>query len=128
MDILIEQEIALHQYETRQCKSEISRLIHCDFKEVGESGLSYDYLSIIEMMENENPSNGFIHSQDYECIPLESSVQLLLYQSVSVDETGNLSHFAKRSSIWVLNGTHWQLKYHQGTACEPFNIINADAA
>ena len=123
MDILIEQEIALHQYETRQSKTDIARLIHGDFREVGESGISYDYQSIIEMMGNEQPSNGFIHSQNYECIQLEASAQLLLYKSASVDELGKKSHFAKRSSIWVLNGTQWQLKYHQGTACEPFELI-----
>lgn len=124
MDILIEQEIALHQYEVRQSNPDIARLIHCDFREVGESGLSYDYQSIIAMMGNELPSNRFIHSQDYECIQLEASVQLLLYKSASVDDLGNSSHFAKRSSIWVLNGTQWQLKYHQGTACDWFELIN----
>lgn len=123
MDILIEQEIALHQYEARQSKADIARLIHDDFREVGESGVSYDLQSIIEMMGNERPSNGVIHSQNYECIPLEASVQLLLYKSATVDELVKNSHFAKRSSIWVLNGTQWQLKYHQGTACEPFELI-----
>lgn len=124
MDILIEQEIALHQYEIRQSKADIAQLIHGDFREVGESGISYDHQSIIEMMASEQPSNGFIHSQDYECIQLEESVQLLLYKSASVDELGKSSHFAKRSSVWVLNGTQWQLKYHQGTACEPFELSN----
>ncbi|WP_434341054.1 hypothetical protein [Motilimonas cestriensis] len=47
MDILIEQEIALHQYDVRQNKAEIERLLHPDFKEVGESGTSYDYRSIV---------------------------------------------------------------------------------
>lgn len=28
MDILVEQEVALHQYETRQNKNDIKRLIH----------------------------------------------------------------------------------------------------
>jgi hypothetical protein len=122
MDILVEQEIALHQYEVRQNKSEIIRLLHPSFREVGESGSSYDYNSIVEMMEAEKPSKGYIHSQDYEKIHIEHSVQLLLYKSVSVDECGVVSHFAKRSSIWVLTGLQWQMKYHQGTSCEPFEL------
>ena len=100
MDILIEQEIALHQYEVRQNKLEVTRLLHPSFREVGVSGRSYDF----------------------ECIQLEFSVQLLLYKSVFVDEFGEFSHFAKRSSIWVLSDTQWQMKYHQGSSCEPFAL------
>ena len=118
MKILIEQEIALHQYATRQNKAEVARLLHPDFKEVGESGTSYDYCSIIAMMAAELPSDGYVHSQDYQCIELAPSVQLLLYQSAWVDEFGNKSHFTKRSSIWVLVGHQWQLQYHQGTHCD----------
>ena len=123
MDILIKQEMTLHQYEVRQNKLEITRLLHPSFREVGVSGKSYDYESILRMMEVEKPSTGRIHSQEYECIQLEFSVQLLLYKSVFVDEFGKFSHFAKRSSIWVLSDTQWQMKYHQGSSCEPF-VLN----
>ena len=122
MDILIEQEIALHQYDIRQNKAEIARLLHPSFKEVGKSGSSYGFQSIVEMMEAEDPSLSRIHSQDFECIQLEPSIQLLLYKSASVNERGEISDFAKRSSIWVLKGGQWQLKYHQGTPCQPFDI------
>ncbi|CED61193.1 Putative uncharacterized protein [Moritella viscosa] len=120
MNFLIEQEIALHQYEVRQNKADIIRLLHPEFREVGESGTSYDFQSINAMMEEEQASNGYIHSQDFECINLEASVQMLLYKSASVNELGIKSHFAKRVSIWVLDGEQWQLKYHQGTPCDSF--------
>ncbi|EHJ9990606.1 TPA: DUF4440 domain-containing protein [Vibrio parahaemolyticus] len=122
MDILIEQEIELHQYEIRQSKTDIERLIHPSFVEVGKSGMSYDFDSIIEMMEGEEPSSTRIHSQRYECIQLEPSVQLLRYESALVSEFGEVSDFAKRCSIWVFTGTCWQLKYHQGTPCSPFDL------
>lgn len=122
MDILIEQEVALHQYDVRQNKLEVTRLLHPDFREVGVSGRSYDYESIVKRMGAEKSSKGHIHSQDYECIQIEPSAQLLLYRSVFVDEHGGFSHFAKRSSIWVLSGVQWQMKYHQGTSCEPFQL------
>lgn len=122
MNFLIEQEIALHQYEIRQNKAEITRLLHPEFREVGESGTSYDFQSINAMMEEEQASNGYIHSQDFECINLESCVQMLLYKSAWVNELGIKSLFAKRVSIWVLNGVQWQLKYHQGTPCDSFSI------
>jgi hypothetical protein len=122
MDILIEQEIALHQYEVRQNKLEVMRLLHPSFREVGKSGNSYDYQSTVEMMEHEKPSKGYIHSQEYECIQVELSVQLLLYKSAFVDEYGEESNFAKRSSIWIFTGACWQMKYHQGTLCKPFGL------
>ncbi|HFG1570929.1 TPA: DUF4440 domain-containing protein, partial [Vibrio cholerae] len=37
MDILVEQEIELHQYEIRKSRADIERLIHPSFTEVGKS-------------------------------------------------------------------------------------------
>ncbi|AYV22844.1 MULTISPECIES: DUF4440 domain-containing protein [Vibrio] len=122
MEVLIEQEIALHQFEVRQDKVEIERLIHPGFREVGRSGNSYDFKSIVRMMETEKPSNVQVHSQNYECVALEPTVQLLTYESALIDDGGQVSNFTKRSSIWVLVGELWQLKYHQGTPCDVFEI------
>ncbi|GAL19031.1 hypothetical protein JCM19235_2454 [Vibrio maritimus] len=122
MEVIIEQEIALHQFEVRQDKVEIERLIHPDFREVGRSGNSYDFKSIVRMMEAEKPSSVQVHSQNYECFELESTVQLLTYETALIDDTGQVSNFTKRSSIWVLVGEFWQLKYHQGTPCDIFEI------
>ncbi|WP_159737095.1 nuclear transport factor 2 family protein [Vibrio atypicus] len=124
MDVLIEQEIALHQFATRQSKEEVSRLVHPTFKEVGKSGISYDFASIIKMMDGEKPSKGRIHSQEFESIQLEPSTHLLLYKTAWVSELGAKSHFAKRSSIWVFTGQNWQLKYHQGTPCDEFELVS----
>ncbi|QUJ70453.1 DUF4440 domain-containing protein (plasmid) [Photobacterium sp. GJ3] len=122
MDILIEQEIELHQYDIRQSKADIDRLIHPCFLEVGKSGNSYDFTSIKQLMASEEPSNTRIHSQSYQCIQLEPSVQLLTYESAMVSASGEVSDYAKRCSIWVFTGTCWQLKYHQGTPCAPFKL------
>ncbi|UPR53328.1 DUF4440 domain-containing protein [Vibrio cyclitrophicus] len=122
MDLLVEQEIELHQYDVRHNQLDRERLIHPQFSEVGKSGNSYDYSSIVKMMETEEPSNTRVHSQSYECIQLEPSVQLLKYESAIVDKSGEVSDYAKRCSIWVFTGTSWQLKYHQGTPCSPFKF------
>lgn len=122
MDILIEQEIELHQYQTRQNKADLDRLIHPSFTEVGKSGDSYDFTSIIQMMDLEEPSDIRVHSQKYECIQLEPSIQLLKYESALVSESGEVSDYAKRCSIWTFTGTCWKLRYHQGTQCEPFKL------
>ncbi|WP_047691013.1 nuclear transport factor 2 family protein [Vibrio sp. ZOR0018] len=123
MDILVEQEIELHQYEIRKNRADIERLIHPSFTEVGKSGNSFNFNSIIEMMSSEKPSNFHVHSQQYECIQLEPSVQLLKYESALVKESGEVSDYAKRCSIWAFTGSCWQLKYHQGTPCAAFELI-----
>ncbi|MGY0216494.1 nuclear transport factor 2 family protein [Endozoicomonadaceae bacterium StTr2] len=120
MNIIIEHEIALHQYEVRTNREQVLKLLHPDFQEVGESGNSYNLSSILELLGSEQPSGNRIHSQDYESIKLGPDVYLLLYKSATVDSEGHSSHFAKRSSIWMLTETGWQMKYHQGTPCEPF--------
>ena len=122
MEVLIEQEIALHQYEIRQNLNEVQRLLHSSFKEVGRSGRSFDYAAIIEMLQSEEPADGYIHSQEFECVALEPSVQLLLYKSAWVSKTGAISAYTKRSSIWVFTDQSWQMKYHQGTPCEAFEL------
>lgn len=120
MKILIEQEKALHQFETRQSKSEICSLLHPNFQEVGVSGATHTLEGILKNMESEKSTEGFIQSQGYECIELEPTVKLLLYKSAWVDSSGSKSDFAKRASIWVLVGDNWQMKYHQGTPCSEF--------
>ena len=122
MDILIEQEIELHQYHVRTSKADLERLLHHSFTEVGQSGTSFDYDAIIAMMTCERSSKGYIHSQNYECVPLEQAVQLLKYQSAFISETGAISHYTKRCSIWAFTGFNWQLKYHQATPCPTFEI------
>lgn len=122
MDILIEQEIALHDSKIRTHENEVSKLIHPDFQEVGKSGRTFDYESIVQAMKAEKPSKSKVHSQDYQCVQLEPSSYLLLYQSAIVDEFGEVSNFAKRSSIWVKSERSWMLRYHQGTPCQEFEL------
>ncbi len=126
MDILIKQEIALHQHEIRQSLKDIQRLIHPNFREVGESGNSYNYNNIMSMMEKELPPLGRLHSQDYECVHIEPSVKLLMYRTCWISELGEMTHWTKRSSIWVFTGDKWQMKYHQGTPCPSFEPVFAE--
>lgn len=122
MDIIIEQEIALHQVWFNTNKSVVERLLHPEFREVEESGRSYNFYEITAFMGNEKRSADIVHSQDYECINLDSNTILLLYKSALLKPTGEYSSFAKRSSIWVKSGSLWQMKYHQGTHCQAFEI------
>lgn len=124
MNILIEQERALHQFEVRQNRAETERLIHSSFREVGRSGKQFDFVAILSMMQNEAPTNSRIHSQHYDCVELAPTVQLLTYQSAVADEDGSVSGYTKRCSIWTLTNDRWQLQYHQGTPCQPFELAD----
>ena len=125
MKILIEQETALHQYEIRHNSMEVKRLLHPQFKEVGRSGITYDFTTTAQLMAKEQPAKGHLHAQEFECITLQPSVQLLLYKSAWIDDAGNASAFAKRSSTWIFTGLGWQMIYHQGTPCEAFAIVKS---
>jgi len=120
---LIERETLLHKFEIRKNTEKVMELLHPSFLEVGRSGESYDLKSIIDMMKCEQPSLGHVHAQEFNCIEVEKNVQLLLYKSVWVAESGELSMFAKRSSLWVDNDNRWQIKYHQATPCSRFALL-----
>lgn len=122
MEELIKKETALHQFEIRTNKDEASRLLHPEFLEVGKSGKTFDFNSIIESMSKEKPTGSVVHSQNYECISLEGGAFLLLYKSAVIDSDGAIGSFAKRSSLWVIDKNEWKLRYHQGTSCEEFQL------
>lgn len=121
---IIEQEIALHQVWFSSNKQVVERLLHPSFKEVAESGKSHNFSEILSFMDNAKDSPDSVHSQEYECISLDDNSMLLLYQSAILKPTGEYVSFAKRSSIWIDTGEIWQMKYHQGTCCDAFDIIS----
>ena len=120
MKILIEQETALHQPSVRNNREEVSRLLHPDFVEVGKTGITYHFDDVLEEMNDD--SEPVIHSQDFLCVTLKPSVQLLLYKTALQDQQGGYFDYAKRSSVWTFSGESWQLIYHQGTLCPEFEI------
>jgi len=122
MQQLIGYETALHYAEVRRNQVAVKKLISPDFREIGISGRSFDFNMIIALMQSEENNEQQIHSQDYQCTALSESVRLLLYRTAHCDRQGNYSDFCKRVSIWVLNNEQWQMKYHQGTPCETFEI------
>lgn len=122
MELIIEQEVALHQVWFNTDKSVVERLISPKFSEVEESGRSFNFDQVCAFMDNEKRSEDRVHSQDFEIIHLAQSSVLLLYKSALLSSTGEYSHFAKRSSVWVKENNHWKMRYHQGTHCEVFDI------
>lgn len=122
MEILIKKELQLHQFDVRTNEQKATKLLHPDFLEVGKSGRTFNYQEVLDSMRLERPSDSVVHSQDYECIQLDESAFLVLYKSAVVERSGAVSSFAKRSSVWIKEGSEWKLRYHQGTVCDEFQI------
>lgn len=123
-----ELEQALHQYEIRTDKQKITKLLHPAFIEIGYSGTTYGYRDIINSMLAEEKPDYQVWSQDYRFIELADSLVQVIYHEARMDKQGNLSRHAKRNSIWVKNGSNWQIKFHQGTPTKAFDKFKGKQA
>lgn len=120
MDKIRELETALHHPEIRTNREQLMRLLHPEFVEIGYSGRTYDFDTIINSLLDEEPSAYTMWSQNFETTQLADDVFLLIYEQARIDEHGILSRHAKRSSVWTKNNDQWQIIFHQGTPTEPF--------
>lgn len=120
LDQLKSLEIELQQQEIRSDPVRITQLLHPEFIEIGYSGTTYDFKSIFDSMLNFS-SDSKLWSQDFAYVEYASDVVQLIYLSANIDERGNLSRHAKRSSIWVSETGNWQMKFHQGTPVSVFD-------
>ena len=117
-------EAALHQHEVRTNIARLQLLLHPKFIEIGYSGKTHDYNSIISNLLSEKNSVFKVWSQDYEYTELSNTVIQLTYKSAKQDKYGSLSRHAKRSSIWVNELGEWKMKFHQGTPTDAFEKSN----
>lgn len=113
-------EIRLHQHEVRTDLTQLKDLLHPSFTEIGYSGKRYDLAAITANLAAEEPPTHTIWSQGYEFTEYTENTVQLLYQSALMDDKGELSRHAMRTSIWVKYSNHWQMIYHQGTPTKSF--------
>jgi ribonuclease HI len=93
--------------ETRADLGRTGVLLHPDFTEIGSSGRIWTRDDLMMALE-ENPDG----PTDLEVLGAErlgEGAILLTYRSYSRSGT------ALHSSLWVLDGTQWRLRFHQGT-------------
>lgn len=93
--------------ETREDLGRTAVLLHPDFTEIGRSGRIWTRDALMMALE-ENPDG----PTDFELLGAERLSEgtiLLTYRSYSRSGT------ALRSSLWVLDGTQWRLRFHQST-------------
>jgi ribonuclease HI len=93
--------------ETRSDIGRTGVLLHPEFTEIGSSGRLWTRDSMMMALE-ESPGD----TTEIEVLGAErigTSAVLLTYRSQS------RSGSALRSSLWILDGTQWRLRFHQGT-------------
>ena len=117
-------EVELHQHKTRTDVKKLHLLIHPEFKEIGYSGRTHDFKSTLKDLLCENSSSLRVWSQDFNYTEFSPTVIQLTYRSAHLDSDGNLSRYAKRSSVWVNEAGSWKLIFHQGTPTDAFQKSN----
>ena len=117
-------EEALLLDEVRADPNKFNDLIHNDFIEIGYSGKTHTKSDILANLPKEQRTDIELWSQDFSFRTLSADTVLLIYKQCLTDQSGTLSRYAKRSSIWCNNDGHWQMIFHQGTPTEPFEKQN----
>ena len=112
-------ELTIQRLDVRRDRGQLDKLLHDEFLEFGRSGRSYDKADILEQLPAEAAPDA-MWSQDFELVEPADGVALLTYRSASIDENGHLFRHSLRSSLWLWSEHGWQMRFHQGTATEPF--------
>lgn len=107
---VIELELLLLKPTVRGDAETVRRLLREDFEEVGASGKHWHRDAIVDYLE-QHPGDGFEASQ-VDATFLAPDVVLVTYAGRSLGPDLSIS---RRSSIWVRDGGHWAMRYHQGT-------------
>ena len=107
-------EVELHHPGVRCDVARLQQLLHPDFHEVGRSGREYDRPTVVQVLNEEQPSPQVI-SDNFSLKQLSPDTVLLTYRSATRAVENCLERHTLRSSIWVRISSHWQLLYHQGT-------------
>lgn len=113
-------EIELHQPGCRTNAERLDALLHDSFFEIGSSGRKWSKKDILEELPKENP-NHIIISQDYAVEEIAEKTALLTYLSANKHETGELSRYCARTSLWQYTLQGWKMRFHQGTATSAFS-------
>lgn len=117
-------ELEVQRLEVRRDRARLDELLHESFLEFGRSGRRYVKADILEELP-QDPNPMVMWSQDFEVAELADGLALLTYRSASVDENGDLFRHSRRASLWQLTEHGWQMRFHQGTATEPFEKTDA---
>ncbi len=124
MDNLRSLEVSLHQNNNRTSIAKLTELLHPNFVEIGYSGKTYNFNSMLEHLPK-LPLDFIVWSQDFEYYQYDKNVIQVSYLSANLEKDGSLLRHAKRTSIWVRESGIWKMRFHQGTPTAAFEKSNA---
>lgn len=107
--LLHELESSILNPETLEDLEKVKTLFHPDYLELGSSGLVYNRLDVLGMLEVSDNESG-VMIRDFEVHKIINNAVLATYRSIGVS-----GKEARRSSVWVKSGGSWQIRFHQGT-------------
>ena len=97
----------------------MGEFLHVAFREFGRSGAAYTRDEILTHVSAaaQQPT---IWAQDFELEVLSADLVLLIYRSAHLTEGQELQRHTHRTSLWQLVEGSWKMRFHQGTATQPF--------
>lgn len=122
---LIALEQLLVQPATRLSAELLNRYLADDFYEIGASGRCFGKADVLQRFPTETPP--VITQQGFECRVLADGLAQLTYRATIKRVEDEKVKYSMRSSLYRLNGEEWQMIFHQGTACEPFDVVEYEA-
>ncbi|MGD0628891.1 MAG: nuclear transport factor 2 family protein [Terracidiphilus sp.] len=110
-------EEALLDPEVRRDRERVAELLSWDFVEFGSSGRVWTREQIIEHLAAEDYQPPVI--EGLTCDWLADGTVLVTYRTVRANAeqspSQGQSSSVLRSSIWVMEGDLWRIRFHQGT-------------
>lgn len=97
---------------TRRDRDRLEELLAPDFFEFGSSGNVWSRSEILSRLPTETATQ--VVASDFRSQEISTGVVLVTYQTIRIESDGS-PFKALRSSIWKLNGSVWQMRFHQGT-------------
>ena len=105
--LIYDLELSLLKPEIRKSPDQLKKLISNEFIEHGSSGFIYNKSDLLKSLPKEKTEHYLI--TDFSARELSSNLMLATYK-ITVNFKRSL-----RASIWQLNGSDWQMIFHQGT-------------
>lgn len=96
-------------------QSQVDALLHDEFIEYSQSGLSYGKDAVLANCEGYTPSATPREAYGFSARFLSDDLVQVLFETASVPKTQQTKRKALRSSLWKREGEQWQMIFHQGT-------------
>lgn len=103
-------EESMWRAETRFDPAYMNAVLHPEFAEVGRSGRVFTRDEVLNMPPV--PISIEIPRATFSVSEIADGIALVVYETIPTDSMHGAAH---RSSVWVLDGARWLLRYHQGT-------------